>query len=59
MARGVHHTVARVVKLLSLDDDRLGGLGATKLWLTNKECQDLDQNINRHVVKIEKERDTV
>ena len=59
MAQGVHYTVARVVKLLSLDKDRLGGLGATKLWLTNGERQDLDQNINRHVVKIEKERDTV
>ena len=42
MAKGVQNTVAQVVMLLSLDEDRLGGLGATKRWLTDSEHQNLD-----------------
>ena len=56
MAKGVHHTVFRVLHLLSLNKDKIGGLGPKQLWITEEQRKNLYANFDGHVRRLEKDR---
>ena len=59
MACGVHHTVFRVLYLLSLDKDKVGGLTGDKKWITQEQSNNLYLDYDGDVRMLEKVRTTM